>query len=68
MALRTHDRIVDGLNAQRAADTAVDGLDPGSIGILVLTSDAMAAACGSTMAWAGRNAGSAVWFGPHPKA
>ncbi|MCA9602632.1 MAG: isoaspartyl peptidase/L-asparaginase [Myxococcales bacterium] len=69
LALRTHDRIVDGLNAQQAADTAVDGLRTrGSIGILVLTSDAMAAACGSTMAWAGRNAGSAVWFGPASQA
>ncbi len=64
----THQALVDGLNARASAQRTVDALaDKGSIGLIVLTPDGMSAAANRDMAWAGREAGSKMWWGPEPK-
>ena len=57
-----------GDDAQAAADRGVNLIkERGSVGLIVIGPDTMAAAASKEMAWAGREADSDRWFGPQPE-
>lgn len=68
LARRVHRWMREGASPRTVSHRAVELLrDRGSIGVIVIGRDSMAAAASRPMAWAARRAGSHRWLGPSPR-
>ena len=67
LSLKVYKLLEQGISAEEAAQKAVESLrQKGSVGIIVIGADSLAAGADRDMAWAARTAGSTRWHGPSP--